>query len=121
MFLTRLRTTVTGHTAREAVMKYAPDGTAISEVTLAVGDGSDRYPTMWVVVPVWAELAEEALKVIDKKGMRVEASGMLQVRQYEGKRGRSLYIVLKDVRELKIYDRDGELKQVLTGLKVAES
>lgn len=115
MFLTRLRTTVTGYTGKEAVMKFAPDGTAITEVTLGVGDGSDRYPTMWVVVPVWAELAEEALKVIDKRGMRVEASGMLQVGQYEGMRGRNVAIVLKDVRELRIYDRDGELKQVLTG------
>jgi len=120
MFLTRLRTTVTGYTGKEAVMKFAPDGTAITEVTLGVGDGSVRFPTTWVVVPVWAELAEEALKVIDKKGMCVEASGMLQVRQYEGMRGRNVAIVLKDVRELRIYDRHGELKQVLNGLKVAE-
>lgn len=115
MFLTRLRTTVTGYTGKEAVMKFAPDGTAITEVTLGVGDGSVRFPTMWVVVPVWAELAEEALKVLDKKGIAVEANGMLQVRQYEGKKGRSVAIELKDVRELRIYDRDGELKEVLTG------
>jgi hypothetical protein len=53
--------------------------------------------------------------VLDKKGVAVEANGMLQVREYEGKKGRSVAIELKDVREVRIYGRDGELKQVLTG------
>lgn len=115
MFLTRLRTTVTGYTGKEAVMKYAPDGTVIADISVGVGGGSSKYPVMWISVPVWAELAKEALKVIDKQGIAVEASGMLQVRQYEGQKGRSVAIELKDVRELRIYDRGGELKQVLTG------
>ena len=55
------------------------------------------------------------LKVIDKKGIAVEASGLLQVRQYEGKRGTGVAIELKDVRELKIYDRIGDLVKVLSG------
>ena len=50
------------------------------------------------------------MKVLDKKGIAVEATGMLQVRQYEGKKGKSVAIELKDVRELRIYDRGGELK-----------
>jgi len=58
--------------------------------------------------------------VVDKRGIAVEADGMLQVREYEGRKGKSVAIELKDVREVRIYDRDGELKQVLTGLKVAE-
>ena len=115
MFLTGLRTEVTGYTSREALMKYAPDGTVIADISIGVGGGSSKYPVMWISVPVWAELAEEALKVIDKQGIAVEANGMLQVRQYEGKKGKSVAIELKDVRELRIYDRDGELKQVLTG------
>jgi len=115
MFLTGLRTKVTGYTAREALMKYAPDGTVIADISLGVGGGSSKYPVKWVSVPVWGELAEEALKVIDKKGIAVEANGMLNVRQYEGKKGISVAIELKDVRELRIYDRSGELKQVLTG------
>jgi Holliday junction resolvase len=61
------------------------------------------------------KLAEEALKVIDKKGIAVEASGMLLVRLYEGKHGTNVAIELKNVRELRIYGRDGELKQVLSG------
>jgi single-stranded DNA-binding protein len=117
MFLTGLSTMVRGFTAKEAISKYAPDGRLITEIVLGVGDGSARYPTMWVNVPVWEALAEQALEVIDKKGICVEASGMLQIRLYEGKRGKAVAIELKNVRELRIYDRDGELVRVLSGEK----
>ena len=118
MFLTGLNTRVTGYTTTGgAVMKYAPDGTVIAEITLGVGGGNERYPVMWVKVTVWDKLAERALKVIDRKGIAVEASGMLLVRQYEGKYGKSLAIELKNVRELRIYDKDGELEEVLSGEK----
>lgn len=115
MFLTGLATTARGFTAKEALGKYAPDGRLIAEITLGIGDGSVRYPTMWVNVPVWEGLAEKALEVIDKKGICIEASGMLQIRQYEGKRGKAVAIELKNVRELRVYDRDGELAKVLSG------
>jgi single-stranded DNA-binding protein len=101
-------------------MKYGPDGSVIAEITLGVGGGSAKYPVMWVKVTVWDKLAEQALAVIDKKGIAVEASGMLQVRQYEGKRGTSVAIALKNVRELRIYDRDGELVKVLSGVAKEE-
>ena len=117
MFLTRISSVVTGHSAREAISKYAPDGTLIAEFTLAVGDGSVKFPTMWVVITVWEKLAEKALDEIDKKGVKVEASGMLAVRLYEGKHGKQVAIELKGVRELKIYDRNGDLVKVLSGEK----
>jgi len=120
MFQTGLSTTVRGYTSKEAIMKYAPDGTVIAEISIGVGGGSAKYPVMWVNVPVWDKLAEEALKVIDKKGVGVEANGMLQVRQYEGQHGRTVAIDLKNVRELKIYNRDGELEQVLSGIEKAK-
>ena len=115
MFLTRISSVVTGHSAREAINKYAPDGTLIAEFTLGIGNGSEKYPTMWVVVTVWEKLAEQALEAIDKKGVKVEASGMLAVRLYEGKHGKQVAIELKGVRELKIYDRNGDLAKVLSG------
>ena len=117
MFLTGLNTRVTGYTTREAIMKYAPDGAAIAEITLGVGGGSVKYPVMWMNVPVWDKLAEEALEVIDRKGIAIEASGMLLVRLYEGKHGTSVAIELKNVREVKIYNRDGELEKVLSGVE----
>jgi hypothetical protein len=97
-------------------MKYSPDGKVIAEFTLGVGGGSAKYPVMWVRVTVWEKVAEETLKVIDQKGLAVEASGMLLVRLYEGKRGTAVAIELKDVRELRVYDRAGEVK-VLSGEK----
>jgi len=117
MFLTRISSVVTGHSAREAISKYASDGTLIAEFTLAVGDGSVKFPTMWVMITVWEKLAEQALEAISMKGVKVEASGILLVRQYEGKRGKGVAIELKNVRELKIYDRDGKLVKVLSGEK----
>lgn len=117
MFLTRISSVVTGHSAREAISKYAPDGTLIAEFTLGVGDGSVKYPTMWVVITVWEKLAEQALDAINTKGVKVEASGMLAVRLYEGKRGKQVEIALKNVRELRMYDRAGELVKVLSGEK----
>jgi len=109
---------VSGHSARGAISKYAPDGTLIAEFTLAVGDGSVKYPTMWVIVTVWERLAEQVLDVIDTKGMKVEASGIQAVRLFEGKRGKQVEIALRNVREVKIYSRDGELEKVLSGEKV---
>ena len=64
------------------------------------------------------DIAEKAVEVIDKKGVKVVASGMLAVRLYEGKRGKQVAIELKGVRELKIYDRDGDLVKVLSGEEV---
>lgn len=117
MFNTGLYTTVKGYSAKEAIMKYAPDGRIIAEIRLGVGDGSIKYPTMWVNVPVWEGLAEEVLEVIKEKGVRVEVTGMLQVRMYEGTRGIGVAIELKNVREVKIYDRDGKLEKVLSEKK----
>jgi len=96
-------------------MKFAPDGRAVTTVRVAVGDGSKRYPTMYVDIPVWESLAEQANQELDRKGTHVEANGYLNVRLYLGKRGTALAIELKDVRELRIYDRDGELGKVLSG------
>jgi hypothetical protein len=69
---------------------------------------------MWVKVPVWEKLGEEAVNLIDKKGIPIEASGMLQVTLYEGKHGKAMDIELKNVRELKIYDRDGKLMKLIS-------
>jgi len=114
MFLTRIASTVSGRSTRESRRSYSPDGRAIAEFSLACGNGSVKFPTMYVKVCVWEALAEKALSVIDRKGLNVEASGLLLVTQYEGVHGKTQLIELKDVRELKVFDRDGELEQVLS-------
>jgi single-stranded DNA-binding protein len=117
MFLTRIASTVSGRSVREARRSYAPDGRLIAEFSLACGNGSVKYPTMYVKVCVWEVLAEKALSIIDRKGLNIEASGFLLVKQYEGKHGKSLLIELKDVRELKVFDRDGVLQKVINNDK----
>jgi single-stranded DNA-binding protein len=119
-FLTGITTTVRGYSAKEALGKYSPDGKFIADITLGVGDGSIKYPTMWVNVPVWEKLAEKAVELIDKKGVPIEASGMLQIRLYEGKHGKAVAIELKNVRELKIFDRDGKLVKLISNEMVEE-
>jgi len=93
---------------------YAPDGKLIGEFFLACGNGSVKYPTMYVKVCVWEDLAEKVLAVIDRKGLNIGASGFLLVKQYEGEHGKSILIELKDVREVRVFDRDGNLKEVLS-------
>jgi len=115
MFLTRIKATVSGNMVKPAEMQYTPAGKAVTVVRVAVGDGSKRYPTMYVDIPVWESVAEQANQVLDRRGVHVEASGFLQVSQYDGRHGKSVVIELKDVRELRIYDRDGELEKVLSG------
>ena len=115
MFLTRIASTVSGRSTKGARRSYAPDGKLIAEFFLACGNGSVKFPSMFVKVCVWEDLAEKALAVIGRKGLNIEASGFLQVKQYEGKYGKSMLIELMDVRELKMFDRDGVLQKVLAG------
>jgi single-stranded DNA-binding protein len=116
LFKTGLYTVVRGYTARGAEMRYSPDGKVIAEIRLGVGGGNERYPVMWVNVALWESDAEEVLKVLDKKGMAVEASGLLLVKKFSGGRdGSGVSIDLKNVGELKIFDRNGELIKEISG------
>lgn len=120
MFLTRISGTVSGRSTRESRRSYSPDGRAIAEFSLACGNDSVKFPTMYVKVCVWEELAEKAFSVIDRKGLNIEASGFLVISWYEGVHGKTQLIELKDVREVKVFDRDGVLVQVLRGGKVEQ-
>jgi len=115
MFLTRIVSQVYGRSCSGAKKKYAPDGRLIAEFTLACGNGTVRYPTMYVKVCVWEDVAEKVYAVIDRKGMNVEVGGYLVARLYEGKFGKTMIIELKEARELKVFDRDGNLRQVVSG------
>jgi len=114
MFQTGLATTMRGYTTKEgAIMKYAPDGKTIAEITVGVGGGSDKYPAMWVKITLWEEVAERAVEVINRKGIPIEARGMLQASLYEGKRGVAMAMELRNVRGIKVFDRDGRLTEVI--------
>lgn len=113
MFLTRLESKVSGRTSMACKRSYAPDGRCIVKFTLAVGNGTVQFPTMWIKVCVWQAVAEKAELVLDRKGINVEACGYLVVCMYEGRSGKSISMELKDVQELKILDRNGEVVQVI--------
>ena len=120
MFLTRIVSQVYGRSCSGAKKKYAPDGRLIAEFTLACGNGTVRYPTMYVKVCVWEDVAEKVYAVIDRKGMNVEVGGYLVARLYEGKFGKTMIIELKEVCEVRVYSREGILEQVLAGEKITE-
>ena len=119
MFLTRILATVSGRSTRGCRRSVAPDGRVIGELFLACGNGSVKFPTMYVKVCVWEALAEKVLSVVDRKGLNIEASGFLVVSWYEGEHGKTQLIELKDVHEVKVFNRDGGLEKVVPGGKVA--
>ena len=118
MFITRIASTVRGRTTEGARRRHDPDGRLIAELSLACGKGTVKYPTTYVKVSVREELARKALDAIYMRGMYIEASGFLLVKEHEGEDGKSVEIDLEDVHKLKVFDRDGVLQQVLTDKKV---
>lgn len=115
MFMTRVESKVSGRTSKECRKSYAPDGRCIVNFTLAVGNGTVQFPTMWVKVCLWQELAENVFSVLDRKGINVEVCGYLVVSMYEGVHGKSISMELKEVKELKVFDREGKELQVIKG------
>lgn len=114
MFQTGLDTTVRGYTTKDgAIMNYTPGAKMYADMMVGVGGGSDKYPVMWVKITVWEEVAEKAVEVVNRKGIPIEARGMLQASLYEGKRGVAMEMVLRNVRGIKVFDRDGRLTEVI--------
>src|SRR5687767_15224554 len=102
---------IVGRLGQEPELKYAQSGSAILSLSAAVdhqkrkqGGGYEK-DTIWVRVTVFGKRAESLSKVL-QKGMRVAASGEMDVRQYEtkaGKAGVSVEIVASDV--FPLFDR----------------
>lgn len=114
MFITRIASTVRGRTTQGAKRGYSPDGRLVAELVLACGKGTVKDPTIYIKVYAREGLAQKALDAIDMKGMNIEVRGSLLVQDIEGEDGTSLELNLDDVRKIKVFDRGGVLKNVLT-------
>jgi len=114
MFITKITSTVRGRTTQGAKRRYFPDGRLVAELVLACGKGTVKDPAIYIKVYAREGLAQKALDAIDMKGMNIEASGSLLVKEIEGEDGTSLELDLDDVRKIKVFDRGDVLQQVLT-------
>ena len=89
--------TVDGYAARDAEIKYTPQGTAVTEVTVPytprrlnkqTQQWEDSGETIWVGCAFWDKDAEPAQQAI-KKGTPVTVTGTPKVRVYTGRDGQA--------------------------------
>ncbi len=67
-----------GHLGRDPEMRYLPDGTAVTNFSIAVNDGwGDNKKTIWFRVSAWRKQAETVNAYLSK-GSKVLVEGRLQ-------------------------------------------
>ena len=70
--------TIAGNVGRDPEMRYMPDGTAVTNFSVAVSDGwGDKKKTIWFRVSVWGKRAEIANQYISK-GSKILVEGRLR-------------------------------------------
>lgn len=70
--------TIAGYVGRDPEMRYMPDGTAVTNFSVAVSDGwGENKRTIWFRISVWGKRAEVANQYLSK-GQRVLVDGRLQ-------------------------------------------
>ncbi|MHB8628958.1 MAG: single-stranded DNA-binding protein [Aggregatilineales bacterium] len=87
--MTYQQITIVGNVGRDPEIKYLPDGTAVTDFSVAVsevtGRGEQRKEkTLWFKVTIWRERAELAAQLI-KKGIKVLVVGKVDVYAYTDK------------------------------------
>lgn len=81
---------LTGHAGRDAETRYLADGTAVTELSVAITEryrnakGEDREETTWCQVQCWRGWAESMATV--KKGDLIQLEGKLKQREWEDKK-----------------------------------
>ena len=72
------KTILAGHIGKDAEMRYTPQGTAVSNFSMAVNSGwGDTKTTTWFRVTIWSKLAENLTQYLTK-GKLVLVEGELQ-------------------------------------------
>ena len=107
--------TIIGHLGRDPEMRYTPQGTPVTDFSVATSRrftdsmGERREETDWFRVSAWRQLAELCNQYL-QKGSLVYVEGRLHVRQYEGNDGTTRFssdVFASDVRFLNRPDREG--------------
>jgi single-strand DNA-binding protein len=115
---------IVGNLGRDPEMRYMPDGTAVTNMSVAVKAGfGDKAYTMWYRVAVWGKQAESCHEYL-AKGRKVLVEGEMQgdpqtgspkmFTRQDGTSSSSFEIRARDVRFLSGRD-EGEAQQVASG------
>ena len=100
----------TGNLGRDAVLKYSPSGTAVSEFSVAVKSGyGEREQTTWARCALFGKQAE-AVNDYLVKGQQVGISGELTAREWTDKEGQKRTSIEVRVNDLTLLGRrdDGQ-------------
>ncbi|AOH57163.1 single-stranded DNA-binding protein [Peribacillus muralis] len=86
--------TLVGRLTKDPVLRYTPDGKAVSNVTLAVNrhfrNTVGDYEADFVQCIIWKKSAENTAQYC-KKGTLIGITGRIQTRTYENKDGKNIY------------------------------
>lgn len=84
-----------GRPTRDPELRFTQNGTGVATFTLAVNrpytDQNGERPADFINIVCWRKLAENVAQYL-KKGELAAVDGRLQVRNYENKEGRRVYV-----------------------------
>lgn len=105
------RVILIGRLTADPNLRYTPAGVAVAQFTLAVDRpfGGDKKETDFIPVVTWRQLAETCANYL-RKGRLTAVEGRIQVRNYDDKDGKKVYItevIADNVRFLERKDQDG--------------
>jgi single-strand DNA-binding protein len=89
------RAILLGRLTKDPELRYTPSGTAVTTFTLAIDrrmtNQQGQRETDFLPIVVWSKLAELCAQYL-KKGQQAAVEGRIQVRNYENKEGRRVYV-----------------------------
>jgi single-strand DNA-binding protein len=89
------RAILLGRLTKDPELRYTPNGVAVATFTLAIdrrtSNQQGERETDFIPVVAWRQLAELCAQYL-KKGQQAAAEGRIQVRNYENKEGRKVYV-----------------------------
>lgn len=107
------RTILIGRLTKDPELRYLPNGTGVGQFTLAVdrpvAKGEDKQAD-FIPIVTWRQLAETCANYL-RKGRLCAVEGRIQVRNYEDKEGRRVYVtevIADNVRFLESAKEDGQ-------------
>jgi single-strand DNA-binding protein len=96
-----------GRAGRDSETRYTPDGSAITNFTLAVGwKSKEREGVEWVRCVTFGKLAEIAGEYV-KKGKQIYVSGRFTTREWDNKEGVKQYTTEIKVDQLQLLGSSG--------------
>jgi single-strand DNA-binding protein len=95
------QTIVLGNVGKDSEMRYTPDGTPVTDFTVAVNekwDGGER--TTWYKITCWKRLAEVCAEYV-RKGMQVMVIGTVKASAWSDQEGNPRASLDLNAREVK--------------------